>query len=58
MNCVTPYTPSVAGQVVRIYARFPSWMDGQEKVFIFEGELVDIWESGNKKKPRKIINIY
>lgn len=47
MDCVTPYTPSVAGQVVRIYARFPSWINqGEEKVFVFEGELVDIWESG------------
>jgi S2P endopeptidase len=50
MSCVTPYTPSVAGQVVRIYARFPSWIDigekNNEKVFVFEGELVDIWESG------------
>ncbi|OAD08868.1 hypothetical protein MUCCIDRAFT_76257 [Mucor lusitanicus CBS 277.49] len=49
MSCVTPYTPSVTGQVVRIYARFPSWIktenEGNEKVFVFEGELVDIWES-------------
>jgi S2P endopeptidase len=47
MDCVTPYTPSVTGQVVRIYARFPNWINnGEEKVFVFEGELVDIWESG------------
>ncbi|KAI8098207.1 uncharacterized protein B0P05DRAFT_460800 [Gilbertella persicaria] len=49
MNCVVPYTPSATGQVVRIYARFPSWIDigeeNNEKIFIFEGELVDIWES-------------
>ncbi|KAI9478389.1 MAG: hypothetical protein EXX96DRAFT_483810 [Benjaminiella poitrasii] len=45
MSCVTPYTPSVAGQVVRIYARFPSWTKETEKVFVFEGELIDIWES-------------
>ncbi|GAA5797146.1 hypothetical protein HPULCUR_002525 [Helicostylum pulchrum] len=45
MRCVTPYTPSVAGQVVRIYARFPSWIKQEDQVFIFEGELVDIWES-------------
>lgn len=46
MRCVTPYTPSVAGQMVRIYARFPSWIKQEDQVFIFEGELVDIWESG------------
>ncbi|KAI8374823.1 hypothetical protein BD560DRAFT_327402 [Blakeslea trispora] len=50
MSCVVPYTPSITGQVVRIYARFPSWLDvseeKNEKVFVFEGELVDIWESG------------
>ncbi|CEP08682.1 hypothetical protein [Parasitella parasitica] len=55
MSCVIPYTPSVTGQVVRIYARFPSWIKtgnaNNEKVFVFEGELVDIWESGNKSKP-------
>lgn len=49
-DCVVPYTPSVAGQVVRIYARFPDWVDigedDNEKVFVFEGELVDVWESG------------
>ncbi|KAI9357862.1 hypothetical protein BD770DRAFT_321836 [Pilaira anomala] len=45
MLCVTPYTPSVAGQMVRIYARFPSWIKQEDQVFIFEGELVDIWES-------------
>lgn len=50
MSCVIPYTPSVTGQVVRIYAQFPSWIktenENNEKVFVFEGELVDIWESG------------
>ncbi|KAI7906075.1 uncharacterized protein BX663DRAFT_498691 [Cokeromyces recurvatus] len=47
MICVTPYTPSVAGQVVRVYAQFPSWVKetDNEKVFVFEGELIDIWES-------------
>ncbi|KAI8343477.1 hypothetical protein BC941DRAFT_388608 [Chlamydoabsidia padenii] len=48
MRCVTPYTPSQSGQVVRVYARMPDWMDlgeDQDKVFVFEGELVDIWES-------------
>ncbi|KAI8093423.1 uncharacterized protein BX664DRAFT_259342 [Halteromyces radiatus] len=48
MRCVTPYTPSQSGQVVRVYARMPDWTDqsdDQDKVFVFEGELVDIWES-------------
>ncbi|KAG1474066.1 hypothetical protein G6F56_000576 [Rhizopus delemar] len=45
-KCVIPYTPSSAGQVVRISAQYPSWIEnGAEKIFIFEGELVDIWES-------------
>lgn len=45
-----PYTPSSAGQVVRISAQYPSWIEnGAEKIFIFEGELVDIWESGKTK---------
>ncbi|KAI8384788.1 uncharacterized protein BYT42DRAFT_493632 [Radiomyces spectabilis] len=48
-RCVTPYTPSVKGQLVRVYARLPEWekteADQQDKVFVFEGELVDIWES-------------
>ena len=51
-QCVTPYTPSTAGQIVRMYTRTPSWIShGQEvdKVFVFEGELVDIWESGECK---------
>ncbi|CAO3679861.1 unnamed protein product [Rhizopus microsporus] len=51
MSCVIPYTPSAAGQVVRIYAQIPSWVESEEadrrRIFIFEGELVDIWESGN-----------
>jgi S2P endopeptidase len=50
LHCVVPYTPSIAGQVVRIYAHFPTWVDigeeNNEKVFVFEGELVDVWESG------------
>ncbi|KAI8372667.1 hypothetical protein EDC96DRAFT_438569 [Choanephora cucurbitarum] len=50
MTCVVPYTPSITGQVVRIYARFPSWLDTDEKVFVFEGELVDIWETSNTVK--------
>lgn len=45
-----PYTPTTMGQVVRIYTRFPVWLpegdEYNEKVFVFEGELVDIWESG------------
>ncbi|ORZ16352.1 hypothetical protein BCR42DRAFT_414874 [Absidia repens] len=48
MKCVTPYTPSPSSQVVRVYARMPDWMnlsEDQDKVFVFEGELVDIWES-------------
>ncbi|ORX54473.1 hypothetical protein DM01DRAFT_1335618 [Hesseltinella vesiculosa] len=47
MKCVTPFTPSPSGQVVRIYARMPDWWSqgDRDKVFIFEGELVDIWES-------------
>ncbi|KAI8070679.1 hypothetical protein BC940DRAFT_331517 [Gongronella butleri] len=47
MKCVTPYTPSASGQVVRVYARMPDWWTNgdRDKVFIFEGELVDIWES-------------
>jgi S2P endopeptidase len=47
--CVVPYTPIATGQVVRIYVRYPSWIgndDEREQVFVFEGELVDIWESG------------
>ncbi|KAI9490393.1 hypothetical protein BDB00DRAFT_837673 [Zychaea mexicana] len=47
-QCVTPYTPSVAGQIVRVYTKAPAWNNhGQDsdKVFVFEGELVDIWES-------------
>ena len=52
-DCVTPYTPSMRGQIVRIYARFPSWIkteeENNEKIFVFEGELVDIWESGKKE---------
>ncbi|KAI8875335.1 peptidase M50 [Backusella circina FSU 941] len=46
--CVVPYTPMATGQVVRIYVRYPSWIgneDEREQVFVFEGELVDIWES-------------
>jgi S2P endopeptidase len=54
LDCVIPYTPSVAGQIVRIYARFPSWINigetNNEKVFVFEGELVDVWESGKMMK--------
>jgi S2P endopeptidase len=56
MRCVTPYTPSQSGQVVRVYARMPDWMDlgeDQDKVFVFEGELVDIWESGKSKERRR-----
>ncbi|KAI9304825.1 hypothetical protein BJ944DRAFT_162883 [Cunninghamella echinulata] len=49
MECVTPYSPSLRGQVVRVYARMPYWKmtseDDQDKVFVFEGELIDIWES-------------
>ncbi|KAI9025250.1 hypothetical protein CLU79DRAFT_744718 [Phycomyces nitens] len=48
-KCITPYMPSTGGQIVRIYARMPSWVNGPaeelDKVFLFEGELVDIWES-------------
>lgn len=44
--CVSPYTPSIAGQIVRIYTKHPPWMGGAENAFVFEGELVDIWESG------------
>ncbi|KAI7865486.1 hypothetical protein BDF14DRAFT_1875560 [Spinellus fusiger] len=48
-QCITPYTPSTEGQVLRIYTRMPQWMHGSseelEKVFLFEGELVDVWES-------------
>lgn len=49
-ECIVPYTPTTMGQVVRIYTRFPVWLpegdEYNEKVFVFEGELVDIWESG------------
>ncbi|KAG0810738.1 hypothetical protein G6F26_001535 [Rhizopus arrhizus] len=48
-TCVIPFAPSIAGQVVRIHAQFPSWITNEEvdnkKIFVFEGELVDIWES-------------
>ncbi|KAI9252680.1 hypothetical protein BY458DRAFT_355365 [Sporodiniella umbellata] len=45
-SCVTAYMPSSAGQVVRITAQYPGWIEGgTEKTFVFEGELVDIWES-------------
>ncbi|KAI9261401.1 hypothetical protein BDA99DRAFT_511279 [Phascolomyces articulosus] len=47
-HCVTPYTPSAAGQIVRVYTKAPAWKSnepGSDKVFVFEGELVDIWES-------------
>ncbi|KAI7860358.1 hypothetical protein BDC45DRAFT_454702 [Circinella umbellata] len=46
--CVTPYTPSSAGQIVRMYTKAPAWKKNEmesDKVFVFEGELVDIWES-------------
>ncbi|KAG0168978.1 hypothetical protein DFQ30_004081 [Apophysomyces sp. BC1015] len=48
VRCVTPYTPALEGQMVRIYANMPKWHsagDERDKVFVFEGELVDIWES-------------
>ncbi|KAF7721831.1 hypothetical protein EC973_004094 [Apophysomyces ossiformis] len=48
MRCVTPYTPAIEGQMVRIYATLPPWQgvdNERDKVFLFEGELIDIWES-------------
>ena len=51
-QCVTPYTPSAAGQIVRMYTKAPAWKSNEpdaDKVFVFEGELVDIWESGKSK---------
>lgn len=53
--CVSPYTPSTAGQIVRIYTKQPSWTGGSEKAFVFEGELVDIWESGKYSYIFKLI---
>ncbi|ORY91217.1 hypothetical protein BCR43DRAFT_498714 [Syncephalastrum racemosum] len=46
-RCVMPYTPSEAGQIVRLHVRMPPWYPASEKdkMFVFEGELVDIWES-------------
>lgn len=43
-----PYIPSEAGQIVRLHVRMPPWYPvlEEDKMFIFEGELVDIWESG------------
>ncbi|CAO3613921.1 unnamed protein product [Cunninghamella blakesleeana] len=53
MKCVTPYSPSIRGQIVRVYARMPYWKitsdDDQDKVFVFAGEIIDIWESGKYK---------
>lgn len=50
MKCVIPYSPSIRGQIVRVYARMPYWKmttdDDQDKVFVFAGEIIDIWESG------------
>lgn len=47
-KCVMPYTPSLAGQVVRIHVRLPKWSQQPDlnKVFVFEGDPADIWESG------------
>jgi hypothetical protein len=38
----------------------PDWMDlgeDQDKVFVFEGELVDIWESGKSKEGRGVASV-
>ncbi|CDS10102.1 hypothetical protein LRAMOSA02779 [Lichtheimia ramosa] len=44
-QCVTPYTPSTRGQFVRVYIKSSPSDVENTGAFVFEGELVDIWES-------------
>ncbi|KAI9310616.1 hypothetical protein BX666DRAFT_1869476 [Dichotomocladium elegans] len=45
LRCVTPFTPSTRGQFVRVYTKISPEDEQDARDFVFEGELVDIWES-------------